>query len=363
MSRKIRVGVLFGGRSGEHEISLRSAESVLGALDRAKYEVVPIAITKEGKWLSPARALSMLPPAEEIRVTLEESRALPMAAEPADTSRPFDVVFPVLHGTFGEDGTVQGLFDLAGIPYVGAGVLGSAVGMDKDVMKRLLRDAGLPVLEYWRLGERDLGAFLAGQAPDLPYPVFVKPANLGSSVGIHKVKSGDALGPAIRDALSYDVKVIVERGVDAREIELAVLGNDEPVVSVPGEIRPSREFYDYQAKYVDDDSELIIPARLDEAEVAEAQRLAIGTYAALECSGMGRVDLLLEKGTGRFFVNEINTLPGFTSISMYPRLWEASGLPYPELLDRLIELALERHTARQSLRRSYLPAPNTEAQK
>jgi D-alanine-D-alanine ligase len=354
MSGKIRVAVLFGGRSGEHEISLRSAESVLGALDRSKYEVVPVGITKTGKWLSPGEALAMLPPAEEIRLTLEEGSALPMAAEPDDGARPFDVVFPVLHGTFGEDGTVQGLFDLAGVPYVGAGVLGSAVGMDKDVMKRLLRDAGLPVLEYWRLQERDLPEFLRDQADGLPYPVFVKPANLGSSVGIHKVKAPDALEAALRDALSYDLKAIVERGIDAREIELAVLGNDEPVVSVPGEIRPSREFYDYQAKYLDDDSELIIPAVLDDAQEAEARRLAIATFRALECSGLGRVDLLLDKSTGRFFVNEINTLPGFTSISMYPRLWAASGLSFPDLLDRLIGLALERHGARQLLRRSYL---------
>jgi len=226
--------------------------------------------------------------------------------------------------------------------------------MDKDVMKRLLRDAGLPVVEYWALRPGDVDRFIETRGPGLPYPVFVKPANLGSSVGIHKVKSVEDLRAAILDAATFDRKVVVERGVDAREIELAVLGNDDPIVSVPGEIRPSREFYDYEAKYVDDDSELIIPADLDPAQSAEARRLAIETYRVLECCGMGRVDLLLERGTGHFFVNEINTLPGFTSISMYPRLWEASGIPYPELLDRLISLALERHRERSKLRTSYL---------
>jgi D-alanine-D-alanine ligase len=361
MSQKIRVGVVFGGRSGEHEISLRSAESVLGALDRSKYEVVPVAITKEGRWLSPAKALALLPPSEEIRKTFESGSPMRLPAEPAGEGRPFDVVFPVLHGTFGEDGTVQGFLELAGIAYVGAGVLGSSVGMDKDVMKRLLRDAGLPVVEHWALRAKDIDAFIASQGAALPYPVFVKPANLGSSVGIHKVKSIDALGAAIRDAARYDLKVVVERGVDAREIELAVLGNDDPIVSVAGEVRPSGEFYDYEAKYVDDDSELVIPADLTEVQAREAQRLAIATYKALECAGMGRVDLLLDRATGTFYVNEINTLPGFTSISMYPRLWEASGIPYPGLLDRLIDLALGRHRERSTLRTSFVKKGDREA--
>jgi len=351
--KKIRVGVVFGGRSGEHEISLRSAESVLGALDRAKYDVVPVAITPAGRWLGPAQSVGMLPPSEEVRVTLEAGTALSLRAEPVGSAAPFDVVFPVLHGTFGEDGTVQGFLDLAGIAYVGAGVLGSALGMDKDVMKRLLRDAGLPVVEHWAIRSRDIAAFVSEHGAELPYPVFVKPANLGSSVGIHKVRSVDELEAALSDAARYDLKVVVERGVEAREIELAVLGNDDPVVSVPGEVRPSGEFYDYEAKYLRDDSELVIPADLTAAQADEARRLALGTYQALECAGMGRVDLLLDVGTGTFFVNEINTLPGFTSISMYPRLWQASGLAYPDLLDRLIQLALERHEDRRALSTSY----------
>lgn len=354
MTRKLRVGVLFGGRSGEHEISLRSAESVLGALDRTKYEVIPVAITKEGRWLSPAEALALLPPSDEIRATFQTGVPMGLKAEPAGNSGPFDVIFPVLHGTFGEDGTVQGFLELADVAYVGASVLGSSVGMDKDVMKRLLRDAGLPVVEHWTVRDGGVDRFVDTHGGSLPYPVFVKPANLGSSVGIHKVHEAGQLRAALEDAGSYDLKIVVERGVpDAREIELAVLGNEEPIVSVAGEVRPSREFYDYQAKYVDDDSELVIPADLTKAQSGEAQRLAMATYQALDCSGMGRVDLLLEGGAGQFWVNEINTLPGFTSISMYPRLWEASGIPYPELLDRLIGLALERHSRRARLRTSY----------
>ena len=354
--KKTRVGVVFGGRSGEHEISIRSAESILEALDRSKYEVVPIGITKEGKWLRAPEAPAWLPPDEEIRETFRAGTHIVMAAEPTDKPT-LDVVFPVLHGPFGEDGSLQGLFELAGVPYVGAGVLGSAVGMDKDVMKRLLRDAGLPIVEYWKLSDVDRDAFVESLGATLPYPVFVKPANLGSSVGITKVSSREGLSAAISEASEYDRKVIVERGVDAREIELSVLGNDEPSVSVPGEVRPSGEFYDYRAKYIDEDSDLIIPADLEETEVEEAQRLALATFEALECSGMGRVDLLLEKQTNKFYVNEINTLPGFTSISQYPRLWEASGVSYPELLDRLIELAIERHQERSKRRTSYKNLP------
>ena len=290
-----------------------------------------------------------MPPSEEIEATFASGGALELAAEPTGGAAPFDVIFPVLHGTFGEDGAVQGFFELAGIPYVGAGVLGSSVGMDKDVMKRLLRDASLPVVEHWSLRFRDTDAFVERTGPRLPYPVFVKPANLGSSVGIHKVMAEGDLRAAILDAARFDTKVVVERGVNAREIELAVLGNEDPIVSVPGEVRPSREFYDYEAKYLDDDSELIIPADLDEGQRKEAERLAIETFKVLECSGLGRVDLLLDRDSGKFFVNEINTLPGFTSISMYPRLWEASGIPYAELLDRLIDLALERHAERARL--------------
>ena len=315
--KKTRVGVVFGGRSGEHEISIRSAESILQALDRSKYDVVPIGITKEGKWLRASRALALLAPAKEIEKTFSAGTPVLMAAEPSDEPT-LDVVFPVLHGPFGEDGTIQGLFELADVPYVGAGVLGSAVGMDKDVTKRLLRDAGLPIVEYWRLWDTDRDAFVAAHGATLPYPVFVKPANLGSSVGITKVPSEEGLHAAISEAGEYDRKVLVERGVDAREIELSVLGNDDPIVSVPGEVRPTGEFYDYQAKYIDEDAEMIVPASLGESEVAEAQRLALTAFKVLECSGMARVDLLLEKETKKFYVNEINTLPGFTSISQYP---------------------------------------------
>ncbi len=349
---KLRVGVVFGGRSGEHEISLRSAESILGALDRDKYDVVPIGITTEGKWLSGTGAIALLPPEEEIDETFKAAVPMTMAAEPTGASG-LDVVFPVLHGPFGEDGTIQGLFELADVAYVGAGVLGSALSMDKDVMKRLLRDAGLPVADYWRVPDNGIEAFFGSRGPKLPYPVFVKPANLGSSVGITKVASLDGLRSAIVEALGFDRKVIVERGIDAREIELAVLGNDEPIVSVPGEVRPSREFYDYQAKYFDDDSEIIIPAELGDGQVAEAKRLAIATFKVLEGAGLGRVDLFLEKASGKFYVNEMNTLPGFTSISQYPKLWEASGISYPELVDRLIQLALERHVRKSRLKTSY----------
>jgi D-alanine-D-alanine ligase len=327
--KKTRVGVLCGGRSGEHEVSLRSAESILDAIDRNKYEVIPITISHEGRW-----------------------EPFAISAEPHEGAA-VDVVFPVVHGTYGEDGTIQGLFELANVPYVGAGVLGSAAGMDKDVMKRLLRDAGLPIVDYWTVRRSELAAFLREQANNLPYPVFVKPANLGSSVGISKAHNAEELPSALHVAAEYDRKIVVERGVDAREIEMSVLGNDDAIASIPGEIVPSREFYDYNAKYVDADSRLLIPAPLTEAQVKEVQRMGLATFKALECSGMARVDLFLEKSTGKFYVNEINTLPGFTSISMYPKLWEASGIAYPELIDRLISLALERHAEKQKLRTSY----------
>ena len=350
--KKLRVGVVFGGRSGEHEISILSAEFVLRVLDRSQYEVVPIGITKEGKWLRGREAVSLMTPAEEIQQTFQFGTPLVIAPEPTRHAT-LDVVFPILHGPFGEDGTIQGLLELAGVPYVGAGVLGSAVGMDKDVMKRLLRDAGLPVLDYWKLFRPNADTFVKEHGATLPYPVFVKPANLGSSVGVTRVASAEGLHNAILEASEYDRKIIVERGVVAREIELSVLGNDDPSVSVPGEVLPAGEFYDYRAKYIDDDATLIIPAVLDEAEGRLAQRLALETFKVLECSGMARVDLFLEKQTDQFFVNEINTLPGFTSISQYPRLWEASGVPYPELVDRLIRLAIERHQERSKLRTSY----------
>jgi D-alanine-D-alanine ligase len=352
--KKTRVGVIFGGRSGEHEVSLRSAESILRSLDPTKYDVVPIAITHEGRWLGPGKAVTMLPsgeaPGKAIEAALTSGQPVAIAPEPR-LDAIVDVFFPIVHGTFGEDGTIQGLLELAGAAYVGAGVLGSAVGMDKDVMKRLLRDAGLPVGDFWVTRAGDIDGFVREQGPRLPYPVFVKPANLGSSVGITKAHDAGELPAALAVAAEFDRKIVIEKGIDAREIEISVLGNDEPRASVPGEIIPSREFYDYQSKYKDDDSRLLIPAPLSEPQVRQAQDLAIRSFKVLECSGMARVDLFLERPTGRFFVNEINTLPGFTSISMYPKLWEASGLPYSDLLDRLVELALERHADKKKLRR------------
>ena len=327
--KKIRVGVIRGGRSGEHEVSLRSAESILSAIDRDKYDVVPITITHEGRW--DPFIISPDPGAERV----------------------VDVVFPIVHGTYGEDGTIQGLFELANLPYVGAGVMGSAVGMDKDVMKRLFRDAKLPIVEYWSVAKDNMHSFLREKMNNLPFPVFVKPANLGSSVGITKAHCPEELPAALQTAAEYDRKIVIERGVDAREIELSVLGNDEPTASVPGEILPSREFYDYNAKYVDNNSGLLIPAPLNDAHVKEAQALAIMAFKTLECSGMARVDLFLERPTGKFYINEINTLPGFTSISMYPKLWEASGIPYSQLIDRLITLAIERHAEKNKLKTKY----------
>jgi D-alanine-D-alanine ligase len=327
--KKLRVGVIRGGRSGEHEVSLRSAESILKAIDREKYDVVPITITHEGRW-------------EPFIISPDPS-----------ADRVVDVVFPIVHGTYGEDGTIQGLFELANLAYVGAGVMGSAVGMDKDVMKRLFRDANLPVVDYWTVDKRNLDSFLQAEINKLPYPVFVKPANLGSSVGITKAHCAEELPAALQTAAEYDRKIVIERGVDAREIELSVLGNDEPIASVPGEIIPSREFYDYNAKYVDNNSGLLIPAPLNNGHVKKAQQLAIEAFKTLECSGMARVDLFLERPTGKFYVNEINTLPGFTSISMYPKLWEASGISYPQLIDRLITLAIERHAEKNKLKTKY----------
>ncbi len=349
---KIRIAVLFGGRSGEHEVSLRSAESVLQALDSQRYEVVPIGITHEGRWLSSGNPMKALAPKETIQKELSDGKPAAISAE-VRTARAFDVVFPVLHGTYGEDGTIQGLLELADLPYIGAGVLGSAVGMDKDVMKRLLRDAGLPIVEYWALLASGIDSFVRDRSGNLPYPVFVKPANLGSSVGITKAHNAGELPAALAAAAQFDRKIVVERGIDAREIEVAVLGNDNPEVSVPGEVIPAREFYDYQAKYVSDDSRILIPAPLTESQAKEARELGRKVFQVLECSGLGRVDLFLEKSTGKYYVNEINTLPGFTSISQYPKLWAASGLPYPKLLDRLVELAFERHAEKKKLRTKY----------
>ncbi len=364
--KKLRVGILFGGRSGEHEVSLSSAASILKALDPAKYEVVPIGITREGRWLVGSSADKLLPG------VLQNGKPVTASVDPtgpkliplnstlgkAGAHGPeIDVVFPVLHGTFGEDGTVQGLLELAGIPYVGAGVLGSAVGMDKDVMKRLFRDAGLPVVP-WLLflraeWQEDAARVRRAIRNKLRFPLFVKPANLGSSVGTSKVHNARELDPAMDLAAQYDHKILVEKGVDGREIECSVLGNDRPEASVPGEVIPVNEFYDYEAKYVKEGSELIIPARLTPRQTRQVQELAIRAFQAVDCAGMARVDFLLDRKTGNFLVNEINTIPGFTSISMYPKLWEGSGVSYAQLVDRLIELALERHREKARTRYTY----------
>jgi D-alanine-D-alanine ligase len=324
---KKRVAVIYGGRSGEHEVSLRSARAIIDALDPEKYKVLHYLISKEGKW-SPR----------------------PIVPEPHGNPE-IDVVFPAMHGTFGEDGTLQGLLELAGLPYVGAGVLASSVSMDKEVMKRLAKERGLPVVDYLVFSSSELKDS-DGICSKFEFPVFVKPANMGSSVGISKAHNCVELKSALELAASFDRKVIVERGIDGREFECAVLGNDDPIASVPCEILPSREFYDYDDKYLLEKAGTVIPADLSPEQTRELQKLAVECYRAVECEGLARVDFLLETATNRLFINEINTLPGFTSISMYPKMWEHSGLPMPKLVDRLIELALERHAAKQHLRYS-----------
>ena len=361
--KKLRVGVLFGGRSAEHEVSLVSAASVLRGLDPKKFDVIPIGITKEGRWVLPRQLASGDPTHTELRRALSDGQAVSLPAEPGAGARreselraplQFDVLFPVLHGTFGEDGTVQGLLELADIPYVGAGVLGSALGMDKEVQKRLFLQAKLPVAKFVSVLRREWEAARATvlqRARGVRLPVFVKPANLGSSVGITKVKRAGELEAAIEHAFEFDRKVLVEQGIAGREIEVSVLGNDEPRASVPGEVIPAREFYDYTAKYLEDSTRFLVPAKLKPAQVRRFQELAVAAFRALDCAGMARVDFLLERRSGRIYLNEVNTIPGFTAISMYPKLWEASGLPYAKLLERLIELALERH--REKLRTRF----------
>jgi D-alanine-D-alanine ligase len=405
MAKKLRVGIIFGGRSGEHEVSLLSAASILQAIDRKKFDVVPIGINKAGHWLTSGAAQGLLEgsgpevarlpspgggepspkPEKKLRAgdpaatpgarVLAEGQPALLVPEPSESpsaapaltpsgaaaldshaalgGQSLDVVFPVLHGTFGEDGTIQGLFELAGIAYVGSGVLGSSAGMDKDVMKRLFAQAGLPIVRHVTLlraeWERAPQKAVAQVEAALKYPVFVKPANLGSSVGISKVHDRKELGPALDLAAKYDRKLVVEQGVGgkklkARELEVAVLGNDAPQASVVGEIIPGKEFYDYEAKYLSEGSTAVIPARLSKAETKQIRELAIAAFCACDLSGLARVDFLMEpEGKRRIFLNEVNTLPGFTSISMYPKLWEATGLSYKDLITRLIELAFERH--------------------
>ena len=398
--KKLRVGILFGGRSGEHEVSLLSAASVLNAIDKNKYEVVPIGITKDGRWLTAEHAEDLLqgkivleprqqragdPETTPAAAVLARGEAVIVPPEPvhrqsglvpfqseatltrraSDRAINVDVIFPVLHGTFGEDGTIQGLLELADIAYVGAGVLGSAAGMDKDIMKSLFIAAGIPIVKHvtilrseWEVDSKKNGAKKIQKLVEskLKYPVFVKPANLGSSVGISKAHNRKDLGPAIEEAAKFDRKIVIEQGVGgknkkAREIECSVLGNDNPTASVPGEIVPGKEFYDYTAKYLDEGSQLIIPAKLSKTDTKRVQELAIAAFKAVDCSGLARVDFLMEPGSpkksgrkaGKIYLNEINTMPGFTAISMYPKLWAASGLAYADLIDRLIQLGIERH--------------------
>ena len=388
--KKLRVGVLFGGRSGEHEISLLSAASVLNAIDQSKYDVVPIGITKDGLWVTAGHAEALLqgkkhpralragdPETTSSAAVLAQGSAIVIPPVPSQTAPasmvPFqtgatelsrrwtdhsiqvDVIFPVLHGTFGEDGTIQGLLELADIAYVGAGVLGSACGMDKHIMKELFRAGGLPLVKHVTILRSDWEASPSKAQrlieKKLKYPVFVKPANLGSSVGISKVRNRAELAPAMKEAARYDRKLVIEQGVGgkkkAREIECSVLGNDKPAASITGEIVPATEFYDYAAKYLDEGSQLIIPAKLTKTQTKQVQELAVKAFQAVDCSGLARVDFLMDPTNKKFYVNEINTMPGFTAISMYPKLWGASGLPYPELIDKLIQLGIERHNEKK----------------
>ena len=365
MKRKIRVGILFGGKSAEHEVSLQSAKNIVEAIDRNKYEVVLIGIDKKGRWqlnrdskfllneknpklIKLNRAsdnLALIPGKEERQlVSLSDLRS----------SEPVDVVFPVLHGPFGEDGTVQGLLKLANVPFVGAGVLGSAVGMDKDVMKRLLRDAGIPTAKIlvFERSEKDKIDFIDVKR-QLGFPFFVKPANLGSSVGIHKIKDRKLFNSAVEDAFRYDHKILLEEYIQGREIECSVLGNENPIASLPGEIIPQHEFYSYEAKYIDENGAIfVVPAKLPKEIIATIQNLALRTFKTLCCEGMARVDFFL-RNEKEVIVNELNTIPGFTKISMFPKMWEASGISYTELIDRLIQLALERFEREKHLKTSF----------
>lgn len=352
---KLRVALLFGGRSVEHEVSIVSAAAIFRALDPSRYDVIPVAVDRDGGWrigplgTPPDDVVRMAPPASSGNDAIDRLRA--------DASVSVDAVFPIIHGTGGEDGTLQGFLELAGLPYVGSGVLASAIAMDKDIAKRLLAAAGLPVVPWLRIRARELEndprTTVDRCVAELGLPLFVKPAGLGSSVGTARVAEVEELEPALRDAARYDEKILAERAVDARELEVAVLGNETPEASVPGEIRPAGGFYDYEAKYVNEDTELIVPAELSDEQTTRIRELALEAYRVLESSGLARVDFFLDRESGNFAINELNTLPGFTEVSMYPRLWEASGLSYPALLDRLIELGLERHRRRAALETTY----------
>lgn len=372
--QKIRLALLYGGRSGEHQVSIASATSVMQAIDRQKYDVLPVYLTPEGRWLPEVEPQAMLPrgvqppPRSAVLLSSDPHQqgllSLPnREGGQGEAIRTVDVVFPLLHGTYGEDGTVQGLLELADLPYIGSGVLGSAVGMDKGTMKALFREAGLPVVPSLvvlrRDWEDDPAAIQSHILQHLALPVFVKPANLGSSVGISKVKMPSELGPALAIASQYDRRLIIEQGIECRELECSVLGNDVPEVSVIGEIVPNREFYDYEAKYNDALSKLIIPADISAELTATLRQIALTAFRVVDAAGLARVDFFVERHTGKPYVNEINTLPGFTTISMYPKLWEASGLPYDQLIDRLVQLALERHQDRRRSRTTYTALPDT----
>lgn len=386
MASKIRIGLIFGGRSGEHEVSIRSARSVYQALDPNKYDVTLIGITKSGRWLTGGDTVAALTGGDDNTMialadqsTDTEATLLgnprqhnlmqlqPQAQSGAmhiSNMTELDVIFPVLHGTYGEDGTMQGLFELANVPYVGAGVVGSAAGMDKGIFKAIMQGAGIDTLPYRVFNrttiENDIDAVIASTLEALELPVFIKPCNLGSSVGISKANTIEALRDGLQEAIRWDRRILVEQGIDARELEVSVLGNDQPTASVVGEVRPKREFYDYVAKYISDDSELLIPAPLDESLAEHVRQTAVNVFRAIDCSGLARVDFLLDRHDNRLYINEVNTMPGFTSISMYPKLWEASGLSYPDLIDKLVALALERQADRDRTERS-LPAQNSES--
>ncbi|MEK7520183.1 MAG: D-alanine--D-alanine ligase [Patescibacteria group bacterium] len=359
MRKKIKVGVLFGGKSAEHEVSLLSARNVIGALDRKKYEVVPIGISKAGKWVLGETSHRVFRNKDQKRQTqgrevslVAQSSGTLVGAHNRENYGKLDVVFPVLHGPYGEDGSIQGLLKLAGVPFVGPDVLGSAVGMDKDVAKRLLRDAGIPVAKFLVFRREDVRPNFEKLKRALGIPLFVKPANLGSSVGVSKVRTAREFVRAMRDAFAYDNKILVEEYIRGREIECAVLGNEHPAASVPGEIIPHHEFYSYEAKYLDENgAALKIPAKLPRSTVKNVQQLAVQTFRTLSCEGMARVDFFLTP-RGKLYVNEINTIPGFTNISMYPKLWEVSGISYSRLIDKLIRLALARHRRDRKLKTS-----------
>ncbi|HTE49036.1 MAG TPA: D-alanine--D-alanine ligase [Candidatus Paceibacterota bacterium] len=359
--RKIKVGVLFGGKSAEHEVSLQSARNVIESLDKNKYEVIPIGITKEGNWLlnttsnyllnsNNPKLIKLNKSNREIALYAQGGGVLSSVHNDSEIKGKIDVIFPVLHGPFGEDGSMQGLLKLAGIPFVGAGVLGSAVGMDKDVMKRLLKEAGIPIGKFIAIKDgAEINFDKIKEA--LGLPLFIKPANMGSSVGVSKVKNVKEFKKAVRDAFKFDTKIIIEEFISGREIECAVLGNDHPMASVPGEIIANQEFYSYDAKYIDVGAVAEIPAKIDKKTSKKVQELAIKTFEVLNCEGLARVDCFLKKN-GDVLVNEINTIPGFTNISMYPKLWQSSGMSVPKLLDKLIKLAMERFIKEQKLKTS-----------